>query len=339
MRMQHGNSSNQSTSTSKSGHIACFEPLSSFRPDPQQLQIAGVGAVLPPGWADTGGAPGGEAAGLVIFKTKVIETTRVKVPIGENDKISVSFGKQATAEKRVKGLCVAVWASGHLHGLAKNGHRPLVPWFVTLTYASADAWQSNHIKAAVNAFRRWCRQKGISTKYTWVAEIQPKRLESTGDAVVHYHLMVWLPVGVKMPKWDQARVLASGRVRAAFWGHGMTNTQQAKAGVGYLMKYLSKYGEFTVFPEGLRMYGIGGLDPQARAVRAWYGLPAWVRCTYGVGDVRRVGGSLVDMVTGEVLPPMWERQLVPGGMMLKALRDYPERISDGAFSTFPRSVS
>ena len=320
-------------------HIPCFESVSSFRPEPQQLQIAGISAVRASGGGSSADAPGGEAAGLVSYKTKVIEPTRERLPIGENDEIIVSFGKEANAEKRCKHLRMMVWASGHLHGIAKNGHRPLTPWFVTLTYALADAWEPNHIKGAVNAFRRWCVRQGVSTKYTWVAEIQPKRLETTGRAVVHYHLMVWLPVGQKMPKWDVPRVMASGRIREAFWGHGMTNTQQAKAGIGYLMKYLSKLGELTVFPEGLRLYGIGGLDAQARAVRAWYGLPGWVRCTYGVGDVRRVGGALVDLATGEVLPPMFARKFVPGGMLLTCLREYPDRISDGAFSTFPRATA
>lgn len=229
-----------------------------------------------------------------------------------------------------------VWASGHLHGIGKRGHRPLRPWFVTLTYAVADVWEPNHIKRAIDAFRRWCVRHRCAAKYTWVAEIQPKRLASTGKAVVHYHLMVWLPVGVKMPKWDVSELTPSGRVREPFWGHGMTNTQQAKAGIGYLMKYLSKIGELTVFPEGLRLYGIGGLDSQARTVRAWYGLPNWVRCTHGVGDVRRVAGGLVDMSTGEFLPPMFSRQLIPGGMLLTCLRDYPVRFADGAFSTYPK---
>jgi hypothetical protein len=229
-----------------------------------------------------------------------------------------------------------VHVSGHLHGMAKNGHRPLRPWFVTLTYRLADAWRANHIKQAINAFRRHAMSQGWAVKYTWVAEIQPKRLASTGDAVVHYHIMIWLPVGARMPKWDVPRVTPSGRTREPFWPHGMTNTQEAKAGIGYLMKYLSKMGDLTVFPEGLRLYGIGGLDSQARTVRAWYGLPNWVRCTYGVGDVRRVAGGLVDMSTGELLPPMFTRRLIPGGMLLTCLREYPERLADGAFSTFPK---
>jgi hypothetical protein len=325
--------------SSNARHIPCSGLVSSYRPEPLQLQISGEKAASHASASGAQPPPRGEAAGLVSFKTKANEGSTARPPIEANDEIIISFGKEAVAEKRCKNLRMMVWASGHLHGLAKNGHRPMVPYFVTLTYALADAWQPNHIKRAVDAFRRWCARQGLPAKYTWVAEIQPKRLETTGKAVVHYHLMIWLPLGVKMPKWDVPRVMASGRVREAFWGHGMTNTQQAKAGIGYLMKYLSKLGELTVFPEGLRLYGIGGLDAQARAVRAWYGLPGWVRRTYGVGDVRRVGRSLVDLATGEVLPPMWSRNFVPGGMLLTCLRDYPKPWADGAFSTFPRTTA
>jgi hypothetical protein len=318
-------------------HIPCAGSVSSFRPAPEQIEIQTETASPHAGTQAERDRAGGEAAGLVSFKTRANLATKANLSIGENDHFDVTFSKEATTEKRCKRLKSAVWASGHLHGIAKKGHRPLQAWFVTLTYALADAWQPRHIKRAVDAFRRWCCRQGLSAKYTWVSEIQPKRLESTGKAVVHYHLMCWLPVGAVMPKWDVPQITKSGQNRDAFWPHGMTNTQRAKAGIGYLMKYLSKIGELTVFPDGLRLYGIGGLDSQARTVRAWYGLPNWVRCTYGVGDVRRVAGGIVDMSTGEFLPPMFSRQLIPGGMRLTCLREYPQRWADGAFSTFPRA--
>lgn len=275
-----------------------------------------------------------EGPGLVSFKTKAHESSKVERVIGKNDFFDITFSKPQQAEKRVKGLKRAVWASGHLHGIAKKGHRPLQPWFVTLTYAQANAWQPNHVKKAVDKFRKWCHRKGYSAKYTWVSEIQPKRLERTGEAVVHYHMLIWLPIGAQMPHWDAPEITPSGRERKAFWSHGMTNTQKAKAGVGYLMKYLSKLGELTVFPEGLRLYGIGGLDEAARAVRGWYNLPEWVKRTYGVGDVKRMGSHLVDVETGELLPPMFSSQFMPGGIRLTCLREYPERWHSGAYSTF-----
>jgi hypothetical protein len=279
---------------------------------------------------------GAEGAGLVPYKTRSIEQQNTRSPMATGDVLEVSFSKEKRAENRVKRLKLNVWASGHLHGIAKKGFRPLQPWFVTLTYALADGWTPNHVTEAFDRFRRWCKRRGFECKYTWVAEIQPKRLESTGDAVVHYHALVWLPVGVSMPFWDVS-TRASGRKVRPFWEHGMSNVDVAKSGVGYLMKYLSKLGELTVFPDGLRLYGMGGLCPLARRVRSWYNLPGWAKNIYGVGDLVRLGSSLVVVDTGEVLEPMFSRQFIPGGIRLCLLRPYPERLHSGAYSSFPRS--
>jgi len=275
----------------------------------------------------------GVAAGLVPLKTSLIETTSLRHSLSKGDSVQISFSKTEAALRRLKRLKRSVWASGHLHGIAKRGHRPLECWFVTLTYAEANAWQPNHVSGAVDGFRRWCKRHGYPCKYTWVAEIQPKRLERTGDAVVHYHAIIWLPKGVKMPHWDKSTVARSGRTVDAWWPHGMTNTDKAKTGVGYLMKYLSKLGELTVFPDGLRLYGVGGLDDLARQVRGWYNLPEWVKNLYGVGDVKRCKSSFVVLDTGEILEPMFRREFIPGGVLLHILGDYPPRLHDGAYSS------
>jgi len=243
----------------------------------------------------------------------------------------INFSPSAVAERRVNRLKRSVWASGHLHGIADNGFRPAVPWFVTLTYAEANAWSPKHLSKAVQGYRNWCISKGYPCRYTWVAEIQPRRLERTGDAVVHYHLLAWLPVGVSMPHWDKPTRKRNGQ-RAPFWPHGMTNTEKAKSGVGYLMKYLSKLGELTRFPKGLRLYGIGGLNADGKNVRRWYNLPAWVKVEFGVGDVIRKAGRLVVKATGELLECPYICRLIPGGMTLEQIRPIPERWYAGAYS-------
>jgi hypothetical protein len=117
----------------------------------------------------------------------------------------------------------------------------------------------------------------------------------------------------------------------------MTNTQPAKAGVGYLMKYLSKLGELTVFPDGLRLYGMGGLTPEGRQIRQWQNLPQWVKNTYGVGDIARAGASFVVQATGELLEPMFRCRVIPGGIEVLQLREMPPKLYDhGAYCTFPR---
>jgi hypothetical protein len=275
-------------------------------------------AAQPPGGPRVSG--GAQAAqppsGLVSFKTS------------PQFEVFINLDRRACAERRVKRLKRSVWASGHLHGLPRRGHRPAVPWFVTLTYADADVWEADHVSAALERYRRWCQKYGYACQYTWVAEIQPERARRTGKQVVHYHLMAWLPLGVRMPKWD----VAVGR-RTAFWSHGMTNTERARAGIGYLMKYLSKLGEFTQFPKGLRLYGVGGLSAAARAIRSWLNLPEWAKRSYGVGDLVRKSGRLVVLATGEILDSPYIVSILPGAIVVRATEPIPARFHSGPYST------
>jgi hypothetical protein len=281
------------------------------------------------GWCSEGAPNSGEAAGLVLFKTSPGQTSSNSDPHRENGVIKVNFCPFERKLKRLKRLKSSVWLSGQLQCLPKPGHRPDVPWFVTLTYAHADKWSPNHIAEAMDRYRAWCVRRGIACRYIWVAEL-------TATGRVHYHLIAWLPIGTRMTFWDRPRRV-KGKKTVAFWTHGTTNTQPAKHGVAYLMKYLSKMGMYHAFPEGLRLYGVGGLDPEQRSIRAWSNLPFWVKCSHGVGEVRRIRGHLVNMATGECLPPMYWRKVVPGGIELHQLRPPPEKIFDhGAFCSWPR---
>ena len=143
-------------------------------------------------------------------------------------------------------------------------------------------------------------------------------------------MLAWLPRDAVMPKWDVAR----GR-RRAFWTQGMSNTQLAKAGVGYLMKYLSKLGEFTHFPKGLRLYGIGGLNAAARGIRTWLNFPEWAKRSFGMGDVIRQSGRLVVQATGEILSSPYLVFLLPGALIVRAIASIPEAFHSGPYSTYP----
>ena len=284
--------------------------------------------------ADVGGTPAvgrgasGEAAGLVLFKTSPDEQPEQVGFHWENGSKTISFDKPTQRLKRLKRLKCGVWLSGQLQQMPRDGFRPSQAHFVTLTYANEGAWRPNHIAEATDRFRHWCKRRGIDCRYTWVAEL-------TAKGRVHYHLIAWLPHGMKMTFWDKPRRV-KGRKTCAFWTHGMSNTQTAKYGVSYLMKYLSKMGEFHEFPEGLRLYGTGGLTQESRQIRAWQNLPYWVRCDHGVGEVKRIGRHLVDLASGEVLPPMYRRQFVPGGVQIFQLREMPDKLFDhGAFCSWP----
>ena len=270
------------------------------------------------------GAAGGEAAGLVQYKTS------------PNQHI-ISFSKACAAKGRLKRLKRNVYLTGQLHSVPRPGFRPDQAWLVTPTYDTKGTlgrgrrdWRPDHMSRATDAYRRWCRSKGIEAKYTWVAELQ-------GNGTVHYHLVAWLPRGQAMPYWDRP----NGR-RKCFWPHGMTETAQLKTNCSYLMKYLSKMGEYHRFPHGLRLNGNGGLDASAKLIRSWHTLPQWVKTEYGVGDVIRKKLGLLVIATGELLEPMYSRKFIDGGMVLTRKRELPElwqcRGEDhffGPYSTWP----
>lgn len=238
----------------------------------------------------------------------------------------VSFGPSVVAERRVARLKKAVWASGHLHAMVDLDHGPSVCWFVTLTYVGVDDWKAQHISKACGYFRKWCRRQRAPCRYTWVAELQAR-------GAVHYHLLAWLPSGVEMPHWDMARGART------WWPHGMSNTQRAKAGVGYLMKYLSKLGEFHRFPKGLRLYGVGGLSAQGRKVRTWLNLPEWVKREFGVGEVTRSGSGLTLLETGELLESPYRVQRIPSGLRISLKRPLAARFHDGAYCSWRPSAA
>lgn len=290
------------------------------RPSTAEGDSGSFSAAIPPiaggGRACEAGPESAEGAGLVTYKTRP----------NEQDSLSVKLDKRSCNIRRIKRLKRSVWASGYFHNMARPGHRPDVPWFVTLTYAGVSDWRPDHIGRSMDAFRRWCRRKGVPARYTWVAELQQR-------GAVHYHLIVWLPRGVRMPMWDKTTT-SRGRTVAPFWPHGMTNRQPAQSGIAYLMKYLSKLGEFHEFPRGCRTHGVGGLDDHARLIRSWYNLPEWVKRSYGVAEIDRFEGRLVEIATGRFLEPMYRRQFGKDELLLIPLRPLPDRWHDGPYSTW-----
>jgi hypothetical protein len=231
------------------------------------------------------------------------------------------------AERRIARLKRAVWTAGKHQELFDYlyGVRSVV-WFVTLTYRGVDDWKAQHIAAAIRRFRKWCKRRTMLCRYVWVAELQNR-------GAVHYHVLAWLREGTAMPHWDEP--VHGG----AWWPHGMSNTQPAKAGVGYLMKYLSKLGEFHRFPKGLRLYGIGGLNEDGKNLRAWHNLPEWAKRRFGVGEAVRKPFGIIDQATGEHLSSPWKVERIPNGLRLVLTGEMPERFHDGPYCTVPRATA
>lgn len=180
---------------------------------------------------------------------------------------------------------------------------------VTLTYAGTNSdWSPKDIATFMGHVRKWYARKGLACRYVWVAELQKR-------GVIHYHVALWAPAGLRLPKPDEQ----------GWWPHGMTRIEVARAAVPYLLKYLSKDTSktFGSFPRGARIYGVGGLDHASRRARRWLGLPAFVQANSSMYDdwqraprvgLRR-GGWLSP--SGEHYPSEFARVQVGGVWMLK----------------------
>lgn len=169
---------------------------------------------------------------------------------------------------------------------------------LTLTYRDVDGWQSNHVTTLLTHIRKWCLRRGCRPGYVWTSELQKR-------GAVHYHVVLWLPKGMTLPKPD----------RQGWWPHGMTNLTWARRPVGYLVKYASKGDDIQQFPKGLRLHGRGGLEQDQRRLVSWWLLPRYVREQFpvvGPRITRAAGGGWVNHATGEWIEP-WIPKLQSGG--------------------------
>jgi len=130
-------------------------------------------------------------------------------------------------------------------------------------------------------------------RFVWVQEF-------TKRGRPHYHLLLWLPLGLTIPKPD----------KQGWWPCGMTKIEWARNAVGYIAKYASK-GDSLVQPaKGARMHGNGGLTGDALVEQRWWKLPGWLRHDVKPSDrVRRAlpgaGGGFVHPDSGEVYRSPW----------------------------------
>lgn len=145
-------------------------------------------------------------------------------------------------------------------GRGRSAYRCL---FVTLTYRANTKGDPRDVSACLNRMRDWLARQGLPMcPYLWVAELQKR-------GALHYHLMIWLPRGLHLPKLD----------RCGWWKHGMTKVETARNPVGYLVKYASKFRveDIARFRKGTRLYGYGGLIPDVRRSVQSARWPRWAR--------------------------------------------------------------
>lgn len=91
------------------------------------------------------------------------------------------------------------------------GPKRFKPAMVTLTYREVDAFEPLHITKLLKCIRSWLARRGRKLHYVWVAELQQR-------GALHYHLLIWLPRGLTLPKPD----------KQGWWPHGSTRIEWAR---------------------------------------------------------------------------------------------------------------
>lgn len=218
----------------------------------------------------------GSGVGLVSFTTKE-PSNAVFI-----DKFHARLGRMSTS----------VRTSARLHcesfGNDRNKYRCMM-W--TLTYKPGVSWEPDHIKSFLQQARKWSHGKKADFRYCWVAELTMK-------GVIHYHILLWVPIWLRVPMPD----------KKGWWMHGMSNTKTVHAPVKYAVKYTSKgTSDIDRFPKGARCFGVGGLAPAQRNERMWWAMPRYVREIAEIEDQprRRKGGGFICHGSGEVIESRW----------------------------------
>ena len=113
--------------------------------------------------------------------------------------------------------------------------------------------------------------------YIWTVELQEKRFHTTGEAVLHWHIIVAFPyeIGIGFGREDIEKI-------QRYWKYGHVKVVPVrKLNLGYLMKYLEKelsqdIGLSTLF-EGVRRIGTSKISPWLKqgfpsvlAVMSWF---------------------------------------------------------------------
>ena len=232
------------------------------------------GAGAGPGKAGSARAAGAPAYGLVHSPTSDTQTMQL-------DRIGVRLAR----------LRKNVLTSARLlrDGLTENGFRTFLA-LLTVTYAPGAKWDPYHITELQKRIRMWLGRRGHRYSYVWVCELQKR-------GAPHYHILIWLPHGVWLPKPD----------RMGWWPHGSSNIQGVEKPLGYLVKYLSKC-DVGKFAKGQRIHGSGGLEGTARQERRWWLSPSYVRKRWPEwsADVRPAGGGgWLSRQTGEWMASPW----------------------------------
>jgi hypothetical protein len=250
----------------------------------------------------------GVAAGLVLSLTSDTDTQHGE-GAGERLGTVLDVNKMRKARLRRSVLNAANYINDQLNG---QGGRTWKVAMLTLTYAEHNEYERLHITGLLKCIRAYMERKGYKFHYVWV-------LENTKKGKPHYHILIWLPKGVTLPKPD----------KRGWWVHGSTRIEWIrKNGAAYIAKYCAKHEENQGdFPKGARLHGCGGLSTERRWRRSWWNLPRYVRNHYPESELKvraAAGGGWVSKETGEWLDSPYKVMFAPLRVVFKT--EWQERV-------------
>jgi hypothetical protein len=205
---------------------------------------------------------------------------------------------------RLKRLRCSVLTAARLHVQQMPNWKVAM---VTLTYKPDVAWAAGQVSALVRHIRQYLLRRGMKMRHVWVQEFTKKGRP-------HYHMLLWLPLGLTLPKPD----------KRGWWPWGMTKIEWARNAIGYIAKYASKGDSLHQPAKGARMYGSGGLTGEALLEQRWWRLPGWLRHRDDIKPSDRVrraqsgsGGGFLNPNTGEIYASPWVVFFEGGAVFIK----------------------
>lgn len=142
---------------------------------------------------------------------------------------------------------------------------------ITLTYRDIDEYRTTDIRSYMNALSMWCRRNNVKIYgYAWCLEFQKR-------GVAHYHVLLAVNQGAKIPKPDQS-----------YWPAGLSQVKRmSRVGAGYLAKYMSKidveeYRYIQAFLQQrgitkLRLWAVVMRDNDMKELYRAAKIPAWLQ--------------------------------------------------------------
>ena len=231
----------------------------------------------------------GFALGLVSF-FKTTDTVVFSSPSLALISGLIELDRHAARVKRMRKSILGA-AAQHVLQCAKPGFRRGRWAMLTLTYRNDGEWEPSQVRTLLKHVRQWMQRRGFGMRVVWCLELT-KRLRP------HYHVLVYVPRGLSVPKPD----------KRGWWPWGMTQIITCRNAVGYVAKYASKASPEMVaaIPKGARTYGVGGLTLEGARIVRWSKAPSFVQKAMGrAADIRKVVGGYVDACNGVFLRSPW----------------------------------